>query len=259
VVSRAARGRHRGGAVGDARGGVPLHGRHDRPGHRLGQAAEGAHSPQAVLRLLRARGHTRSTSRAQGVGRQVQGSVRRRLGHDPRGDVQAPEEARGHPQGRRAHSAARPDPGLGRHGREAQAGAGPADGGLCGLPRVHRPPHRPAARRARSARGPRRHARLPDHRRQRSFRRRRASGHPERDRDRRGSGHRDARVPGREHRQVRHPGGVQPLRRRLGACDVHPVPVDQADRLALGRHPQRHHRPVAASRPRARSGRSSTT
>ena len=38
---------------------------------------------------------------------------------------------------------------------------------------------------------------------------------------------------------------VQPLRHRLGARDGHAVPVDQAGRLALGRHPQRHHRPLA--------------
>ena len=30
---------------------------------------------------------------------------------------------------------------------------------------------------------------------------------------------------------------LQPLRRGLGLGDVHPLPVDQAGRLALGRHP----------------------
>ena len=38
---------------------------------------------------------------------------------------------------------------------------------------------------------------------------------------------------------------LQPLRRRLGLGDGHPVPVDQAGRLPLGRHLQRHHRPLA--------------
>ena len=38
---------------------------------------------------------------------------------------------------------------------------------------------------------------------------------------------------------------VQPLLGRLGVGDQHPVPVDQAGRLALGRHPQRHDRPLA--------------
>ena len=57
------------------------------------------------------------------------------------------------------------------------------------------------------------------------------------------------------------PDGLQPLRRRLGARDGHALPVDQAGRLALGRHAQRHDRPLAerASRPAARSARSSTT
>ena len=32
---------------------------------------------------------------------------------------------------------------------------------------------------------------------------------------------------------------LQPLRRRLGACDGHALPMDQAGRLALGRHAQR--------------------
>ena len=39
----------------DARGGLPPHRGHDRPGHRLGPPAEGARAGQAVLRLLRAR------------------------------------------------------------------------------------------------------------------------------------------------------------------------------------------------------------
>ena len=38
---------------------------------------------------------------------------------------------------------------------------------------------------------------------------------------------------------------LQPLLGRLGVGDGHPVPVDQAGRLALGRHPQRHHRALA--------------
>ena len=33
--------------------------------------------------------------------------------------------------------------------------------------------------------------------------------------------------------------GLQPLRRRLGARDGHALPVDEAGRLALGRHAQR--------------------
>jgi arylsulfatase len=42
---------------------------------------------------------------------------------------------------------------------------------------------------------------------------------------------------------------LQPLRGRLGPRDVHPLSVDQAGRLPLGRHPQRHHRPLAGRFP----------
>ena len=41
------------------------------------------------------------------------------------------------------------------------------------------------------------------------------------------------------------PDCLQSLCRRLGACDGHAVSVDEASRLALGRHAQRHHRPLA--------------
>ena len=50
-------------------------------------------------------------------------------------------------------AAARGDPGVGRHAERPQAGARPPDGGLRRLPGAHRPPRRPAARRARGARG----------------------------------------------------------------------------------------------------------
>ena len=82
------------------------------------------------------------------------------------------------PARRRAHGPARRDPGLGRHARGAQAGAGAADGGLRRLPGAHRPPRRPAGRRARGPRRPRRHARLLHHRRQRRLGR----GHDQRHR-----------------------------------------------------------------------------
>ena len=45
---------------------------------------------------------------------------------------------------------------------------------------------------------------------------------------------------------------LQPLRGGLGVGDVHPVPMDQAGGLALGRHPQRHHRALAERDRRAR-------
>ena len=109
---------------------------------------------------------------------------------------------------------------------------------------------------------PRRHADLRDHRRQRRLRRRVAAGHVQRDdhaRRLRRAG--DAEFMSSKIDAVRRAGGLQPLRRRLGARDGHAVPVDQAGRLALRRHPQRHDRALAGRdrRPRARSARSSTT
>ena len=50
-------------------------------------------------------------------------------------------------------------------------------------------------------------------------------------------------------------GGLQPLLGRLGVGDVLALPVDQAGRLALGRHPQRHDRALAGRHHRAAAGR----
>ena len=46
----------------------------------------------------------------------------------------------------------------------------------------------------------------------------------------------DARVRARPPRRLRHPGCLQPVRSGLGPRDERAVPVDEADRLALGRH-----------------------
>ena len=80
VLPGALRGHDPGRARPHARGGLPPHGRHDRQGDQLGPAAEGADARQAVLHVLRARRDARAAPRAEGVGGQVQGPVRRRLG-----------------------------------------------------------------------------------------------------------------------------------------------------------------------------------
>ncbi len=118
------------------------------------------------------------------------GRVRRRLGRAARAHLRPAEGAGGHPGRRRADRSARRDPRLGRHARRAQAGAGPADGGLRRVPRAHRPPRRPADRRHRRPRGPRRHDRLLHHRRQRRLGR----GHHERRLQRDGQLQRDGRA-----------------------------------------------------------------
>ena len=249
------RGHDAGRARGDAGGGLPLHRRHDRQGDQVDASAEVADARQAVLHVLRTRGDARAASRADGVVGQVQGPFRRGLGRPARGDPDAAEGARGRARGDGADRAPRRDPRLGRHARRAEADPRPPDGGLRRLPRAHRPPHRPARRRARGPRRARGHARLLHHRRQRGERRGRDQRHLQRDLHlqwRRCA--RDARIHGRAHRRVRHAEGLQPLRGRLGARDGHALPVDEAGRLALGRNPQRHDRPLAARDRRARRG-----
>ena len=96
------------------------------------------------------------------------------------------------------------------------------------------------------ARDPREHARLLHHRRQRRLGR----GHADRVLQRaRGPERRfrarDDGVHGLEDRRLRHAGGLQPLRGRLGARDGHALPVDEAGRLPLGRDAERHDRALA--------------
>ena len=101
-----------------------------------------------------------------------------------------------------------------------------------------------SARSARRARHPRRHAHLLHHRRQRRERRGDAARAVQRDDDvQRRS--RAGRVPEGAPRRARRTEFVQPLRGRLGARDGHALPVDQAGRLALGRHAQRYDRALA--------------
>ena len=240
------RGHHRGRAAEVARGGLHAHRGSRRPRDHLGAPAEGADAGQAVLHVLRPRRHPRATPCPQGMVGQVQGQVRRRLGCASRADPQAAEEARSGAEGRRTDQAARRDSGLGRHARRAQAGAGASDGDLRRVFRADRPRGRPTRRRDRRPRCARRHADLLHHRRQRRVRRGHAQRLLQRDDDaQRHARHRDPRVPALQDRRLRHAARVQPLRRRLGARAVRAVPVDQAGGVALGRHPQRHHRALA--------------
>ena len=56
-------------------------------------------------------------------------------------------------------------------------------------------------------------------------------------------------LPHRARRRSGHSELLQPLRHRLGPRHGHAVPVDQAGRLTLGRHPQRHDRALAQRHP----------
>ena len=246
MVSVAVRGNHADRGEEDAGGRLSPRARHDRQGHRLDRPAEGAHARQAVLRLLRAGCDARAAPRAQGVGRQVQGPIRHRMGRAAGGDVRPPEEARRDPARRRAHGAAQGDSGVERHARGAQAGASPRDGGLRRLPRVRGPSRRAHLRFPEEAARDGRYARVLHRRRQRRVGRGDAERHVQRDDQLQWRLRaRDARVPDGADRQARWPRVVQPLRGRLGARDEHAVPVDQAGRLALGWDAQRHDRALA--------------
>ena len=68
---------------------------------------------QAVLHVLGAGRRARAAPRLQGVGRQVQGQVRHRLGRLSRAHLPAPARDGGDPAGHRAHAARPDDGGLG--------------------------------------------------------------------------------------------------------------------------------------------------
>ena len=115
VVSGALRADHAGRAVG-----TPEEGYHlmadlaDRAILWMRQQKSMAPG-QAVLRVLRDRRHARAAPRPEGMGRQVQGQVRPRLGRAARGDVRSPEGARRDPARLRADRPPRGDPRLGGH------------------------------------------------------------------------------------------------------------------------------------------------
>ena len=129
-----------------AQPGLQLHDRHDRPGHRLDEVREGPHPGQALLHVLRAGRDARAAPRAQGVDRQEQGPVRRRLGQDARSDARAADRDGSRAQGHEARRQAHRHQGLGQAERRRAEALRPPDGGLFGIRRVHRPRDRPAVR-----------------------------------------------------------------------------------------------------------------
>ncbi len=85
-------------------------------------------------------------SRAEGVGGQVQGQVRRRVGCLSRAGLQAPEGAGHHPEGRRALAPRSRRAGLEHAPGRREEAVRAHDGGLRRLPDAHRPSLRPAVR-----------------------------------------------------------------------------------------------------------------
>ena len=117
---------------------LPPHRRHDRQGAGVARRLPRLRSRQAVLHVLGAGRRARPAPRLSGMGRQVQGQVRRRLGRLSRAGVPAPARHGRHPAGHRAHPA-RPDHGVvGQHPRGPARVPGAADGALRRLRRAHR-------------------------------------------------------------------------------------------------------------------------
>ena len=86
----------------DAGRGLPPDGGPGRQGDQLHRRRQAGRTEQAVLHVLRPGRGPCAASRAEGVGGQVQGQVRRRVGCLSGAGLQSPEGAGHHPEGRRA-------------------------------------------------------------------------------------------------------------------------------------------------------------
>ncbi len=107
VLSRPGLRQPPGRAAEDARGGLSPHRRSGRQGHRVHRRPQTGRARQTVLPLLRDGRQPCATPGAQGMGRQVQGQVRRRLGRLPRKGVRA-TKGTGHRRRGRGAVATRP-------------------------------------------------------------------------------------------------------------------------------------------------------
>ena len=146
VASRSRLRQPHGRAAEEAGGGLPPErgpGRQGRLVHRRQQAGR---PEEAVLPPSLLRRDPCSAPCRQGVGGQVQGCVRRRLGRLPGEDVRAPEGARDRARRRGAVTSRPGCPRLGLAARGGAEAVRPDDGGVRRLPRAHRPSGRPAAR-----------------------------------------------------------------------------------------------------------------
>ena len=153
--------------------GLPPHRGHHRQGARVHPRREGGRPREAVLPLLRAGCLPRASPRAEGVDRQVQGPLRHGLRGDPRADARRTRRSSGSslptPSCRRSiRSATRRAPGrtesrsrcstsppLGLAERRREEALLPDGGGVRGVPRARRLPHRAPARLPRGERLPR--------------------------------------------------------------------------------------------------------
>ena len=220
---------------------------------------------QAVLLLLRARRHPRAASpdAASGSRRSSNMHLFDKGWNELRNEIFANQKRLGViPPGREAHSlAGQAAEAVGRPDGRREEDVHPPGRGLCRLPRLHRPRDRPRHPGGRGHGQARQHAHHLHQRRQRLQRRRHAGRHAQR------GGHvQRRRSPGRGPvevllRRLGHGPDLQPHGDRLDLGLRHAVQLDQADRLALRRHPAGHVRFLAAatSRTPAASATSSIT
>ena len=254
--------RRRDARRGPARPELPLHDRHDQPGHRLDALPAGDDAGQAVLHVLRHRSDACAAPRPEGVHRRSTRASSIRAGTSC-----AKRRWRGRSSwawcrpGTKLTAAAGRDSGVGLAVRRSEAAVRAADGNVRRLRRAHRPRGRPAGGGAPRHGRARQHALLLHRRRQRLERRRRARRHLQR--DARAQRHRQRRgVAAAAHRRVGRADDVPALLHRLGARRQHAVPVDQAGGVALRRHAQpawSSHWPARIKARRAECARSSTT
>ena len=146
VVSGARLRQPPGRAAEEARGGLPPERGSRRQGRLVHRRQQAGRPAEAVLSAPVLRCDARPAPRGEGVGGQVQGRVRRRLGRLPGEDVRAPEGARDRARRRGAVTPRPRRPRLGRAARPGEEAVQPDDGGVRRLPRAHRSPDRPAAR-----------------------------------------------------------------------------------------------------------------
>ena len=236
---------------------VLLPGRDGGPHDRMVARGPRPGRQQAVLRLLLDRLQPRPAPRRAGLGGQVQGEVRPRMGQAPRGDLRAAEGARRHSRRCRAHVAQRGLPGVGRRPREAEGVLRAPDGGVRGVLGERRLQRRPRHRRDRRAGRARQHRDPLDLGRQR----RQHGRHDHRlvqradDAERHPAHRRDAAPTLRALRRARRVGRGDhgpALRRGVGLGREHAFPVGQAGWLAPRRDAQSAGRALARAHPRHR-------
>ncbi len=120
----------------DARGGLSPHRGPDRQGDVVHRRRQAGGAQQAVLHVLLPGRRPCAAPRTEGMGGQVQGAVRRRLGRVPREDVQTPEGAGAHPEGRRAVASRSRRAGLEHAVGRREEALRPHDGGVRRVPRA---------------------------------------------------------------------------------------------------------------------------